>query len=115
VCIVKIKTLATALAVTAGLCLSVSANAAQPLDVDCDLLAATNDAVNDELDAQGVQFANLGQLVSLSILDEAVFDQLNALIELFSGGQISFDSASQAVSTNAACGLIPQLIDNIRD
>jgi hypothetical protein len=115
VCIVKIKSLATALAVTAGLCLSVSAHAAQPLDVDCDLLEATNDAVNDELDAAGVQFANLGQLVAAAILDEDVFNQLNALIEFFSGGEISFDSASQAVSTNAKCGLIPQLIDNIRD
>jgi hypothetical protein len=112
----RIKYFATALALTAGLLLSVSTvHAAMPLDVDCDLLAATNDAVNDELDALGVQFANLGQLVSLAILDADVFDQLNALIELFSGGEISFDSASQAVSTNAKCGLIPQLIDNIRD
>ena len=34
---------------------------------------------------------------------------------LFSGGEIVFDSASQLVTTNAKCGLIPQLIDNIRD
>ena len=50
-----------------------------------------------------------------AILDEDVFNQLSALIELFSGGQIVFTSASQAVSTNAKCGLIPQLIGNIRD
>jgi hypothetical protein len=106
----------TALAVTAGLLFSVStARAAHPLDVDCDLLAATNDAVNVFLDAQGVQFNNLGDLVSTSILDDAVFDQLSALVLLFSGGAIDFESASQAVSTNAKCGLIPQLIDNIRD
>jgi hypothetical protein len=106
----------TTLAVTVGLLLSVStANAANPLDVDCDLLAATNDAVNDFLDANDVQFNNLGDLVSSAIQDEAVFDQLNALILLFSGGQIEFTSASQAVSTNAKCGLVPQLIDNIRD
>jgi hypothetical protein len=112
----RIKYFATALALTAGLLLSVStAHAAQPLDVDCDLLEATNDDVNDELDAAGVQFANLGQLVSRAILDADVFDQLNALIVMFSGGEIDFDSASQAVSTNARCGLIPQLIDNIRD
>ena len=111
-----IKSLATALVVTTGLLFSVStAYAATPLDVDCDLLAATNDAVNVFLDGEGVQFSNLGDLVSSAILDEAVFDQLSALILLFSGGQIDFTSASQAVSTNAKCGLVPQLIDNIRD
>ncbi len=91
------------------------AHAAKPLNVDCDLLEATNDAVNDFLDSQGVQFDNLGDLVSSAIQDEEVFDQLSALILLFSGGEIEFTSASQAVSTNAKCGLIPQLIDNIRD
>ena len=90
-------------------------HAAKPLDVDCDLLAATNDAVNDFLDQEGIQFDNLGDLYSSAILDEDVFDQLNALIQLFSGGAIAFDSASQAINTNAKCGLTPQLIDNIRD
>jgi hypothetical protein len=71
--------------------------------------------VNDFLDGQGVQFNNLGDLVSSAILDEELFDQLSALILLFSGGEIDFTSASQAVSTNAKCGLIPQLIDNIQD
>ena len=112
-----IKSLATALAVTAGLLFSVStAHAARPLDVDCDLLAATNDDVNVFLDTMTtVQFDNLGDLVASAILDEDIFNDLNALITLFSGGAISFDSASQAVSTNARCGLIPQLIGNIRD
>ena len=104
------------LVVTAGLLMSVStAQAGGPLDVDCDLLEATNDAVNDFLDDQGIQFDNLGDLVSSGIQDEEVFDQLSALILLFSDGEIEFTSASQAVSTNAKCGLIPQLIDNIRD
>jgi hypothetical protein len=112
----RIKFFLTVLAVTSGLLLSVSAAyAARPLDVDCELLAATNDAVDDFLDAEGVQFNNLGDLISSAILDEELFDQLSALIQLFSGGQIDFTSASQAVSTNAKCGLIPQLIDNIRD
>jgi len=112
----RTRYLLTTLAVTAGLLLSVStANAKKPLDVDCDLLEATNDAVNDFLDIEGVQFNNLGDLISSSIQDEDVFDQLSALILLFSGGEIDFTSASQAVSTNAKCGLIPQLIDNIRD
>jgi len=103
--------------VTAGLLLSVStAQAEMPLDVDCDLLADTNEAVNFFLDNNtNIQFDNLGDLVSSSILDDDLFDDLNALITFFSAGVISFDSASQAVSTNARCGLIPQLIDNIRD
>ena len=112
-----IKSLATALAVTAGLLFSVStAHAARPLDVDCDLLADTNDDVNVFLDTMtDIQFDNLGDLVASAILDDDVFNDLNALITLFSGGAISFDSASQAVSTNAKCGLIEQLLDNIRD
>jgi hypothetical protein len=111
-----ITTFIVALAVTLGLLVSVpSAHAAGPLSVDCDLLAATNEAVNDFLDQQGVQFNNLGDLFASAILDDDVFDQLNALIELFSGGEISFESAPQAIATNARCGLIPQLIDNVRD
>jgi hypothetical protein len=113
---VTVKYITTALAVTVGLLIGVStAHAERPLDVDCDLLAATNDAVNDFLDAEGIQFNNLGDLMSSAILDEEVFDQLSALILLFSGGEIEFTSASQAAATNSRCGLIPQLIDNIRD
>ena len=112
----RTRYLLSTLAATAGLMLSFStAYATMPLDVDCDLLEATNGAVNDFLDSQGVQFDNLGDLVSSAIQDEELFDQLSALILLFSGGEIEFTSASQAVSTNAKCGLIPQLIDNVRD
>ena len=102
---------------TAGLLVSVSAaHAEQPLDVDCDLLAATNDDVNVFLDTMtNIEFDNLGDLVSSSILDDDLFNDLDALVTLFSGGAISFDSASQGASTNAKCGIIPQLIDNIRD
>ena len=115
-CDVTFKYLATALAVTIGLALSVStAHAGAPLDVDCDLLEATNDAVDDFLDDEGIQFSSLGDLVSSAIQDPAVFDQLRALILLFSGGQIDFTSASQAISTNAQCRLLPQLIGNIAD
>ena len=89
-----------------------AAHAAKPLDVDCDLLAATNDAVNDFLDSEGIQFDNLGDLISSAVLDDAVFGQLSDLILFFSGGAIEFDSASQVVSTNAKCGLVPQLVDN---
>jgi len=115
-CDVTIKRLATALAVTTGLLFTVStAQARAPLDVDCDLLEATNDAVNVFLDGEGVQFTNLGDLVSSAILDDAVFDLLSALVTFFSGGAINFDSASQAITTNARCGLIPQLIGNVND
>ncbi len=111
-----IKYLATALAVTTGLLFTVStAQATQPLDVDCDVLADTNDAVNDILDDAEIQFDNLGDLVSAAILDDEVFNLLHDLILVESGGTIDFESASQAISTNAECGLIPQLIDNIRD
>ena len=110
------KSLATVLAVTAALLFTVStAHAKKPLDVDCDLLAATNESVNIFLDGEGVQFDNLGDLVSAAILDDAVFALLHDLILFFSGGAIDFESASQAISTNAKCGLVPQLLDNIRD
>ncbi len=111
-----IKNLATALAVTTALLFTVStANAKKPLDVDCDLLAATIVAVDAFLDANSIEFDNLGDLVSSAILDDAVFDQLDALILFFSGGQIDFDSASQAVSTVARCRLMPLLIGEIGD
>lgn len=109
-------TFIAALVVMLGLIISVpSAYAVKPLEVNCDHLESTNDAVNVFLDGEGIQFNNIGDFVSFAILDEEVFDQLNALILLFSGGTIEFDSASQLVSTNSKCGLIPQLIGNIRD
>ncbi len=111
-----IKYLATALAVTTGLLFTVStAHAAKPLDVDCDLLADTNDAVNVILDDAEIQFDNLGDLVSAAILDDAVFALLHDLILFFSGGAIDFESATQAISTNAQCGLLNDLIDNVND
>ncbi len=103
-------------AVGAGLLVMGStARADQPLDVDCSALAATNECVNAILDGAGVQFQNLGQLVAAAILDEEVFEQLDGLILLCSGGTIDFESASQALSTNAKCGLVGQLLENIRD
>ena len=92
-----------------------AAQAGKPLDVDCELLAATYDAVNDFLDGEGVQFDNVGDLISSSIQDEELFDQLSALILFFSGGEIEFTSGTQAVATSAKCGLAPQVIDNIGD
>ena len=90
-------------------------HAKKPLDVDCDLLAATTMAVNDFLDGEGIQFDNLGDLLSAAILDEAVFDQLSALILFFSGGEIEFESASQGVATYGKCRLIPLLHESIAD
>jgi len=113
---VTIKTVTTALAVTAALLISVSTvHAAGPLDVDCDLLSAVTNDVNDFLDGQGIQFDSLGDLFSSAIRDSVLFDQLNSLVLLFSGGAIDFDSATQGISTYGKCGLIPQLFDNIRD
>ena len=88
-----IRYLLATLAATAGVLISVSStNAAMPLDVDCDLLEATNDSVNDFLDSEGVQFDNLGDLIASAIRDEEIFDQLSALILFFSGGEIDFTS-----------------------
>jgi hypothetical protein len=98
-----------------GLLASAPSAIAKPLDVDCDLLEATTDAVNDFLDEEGIQFSNVGDLFSSAIQDEAVFDQLSALVLLFSGGEIDFESPREAIATYGKCGLIPQLIDNIRD
>ena len=92
-----------------------AAHAAKPLDVDCDLLEATNDAINVFLDGEGVQFDNLGDFYSAAIQDDAVFALLHDLILFFSGGAIDFETASQAFSTIGKCGLTPQLLDNIRD
>ncbi len=111
-----IKSLATVLAVTAALLVGVStAQAKKPLDVDCDLLAATNEAVNVFLDGEGVEFDSVGDLFASAILDDAVFALLHDLILFFSGGAIDFQSASQAISTNGKCGLLPALIDNVND
>ena len=110
------KYVTTSLAVIACLLLGAStAHAGRPLDVDCDLLAATNDAVNDFLDGEGIQFASVGDLFSSAILDDAVFEQLSSLILFFSGGEIEFTSASQAITTNGRCGLLPQLLENVND
>jgi hypothetical protein len=112
-----IKLIMAPFALIAGLLLlgTSTAHAGRPLDVDCDLLAATNDAVNVFLDREGTQFSSVGDLFSSAILDDAVFEQLSALILLFSGGEIEFESASQGITTNGSCGLIRQLLDSVND
>lgn len=111
-----IKSVTTLLALIAALLLGTStAHAGKPLDVDCDLLAATNDAVNVFLDSEGIQFSSVGDLFSSAIQDNAVFQQLADLILFFSGGAIEFESATQAISTNASCGLLRDLIDDVND
>ena len=93
-----------------------SAYAKKPLDVDCDVLDATNTAVNDFLDAgSGLDYTNLGSLLVAAMDDPALFGNLSGLIWAFSGGQIQFTSASQLLTTNAKCGLVPSLLDDIRD
>ena len=106
----KTTILVSALAVTLGLLLSVPpAHAGRPLDVDCDVLESTLVCVDDILRANNVVFNSLGDLVSSAILDDAVFNQLQTLILLCSGGAIFFDSASQTVATTARCRLIQLL------
>ncbi len=111
-----IKCLVAALAVTAGLLFSVStADAKRPLDVDCDVLASAIICADPILDANNVAFDGVGDLFSSAILDDAVFAQLSSLILFCSDGEIDFDSASQAISTVASCGLLPLLNDEIDD
>jgi len=113
---VKIKYASTALALFAGVLLATStAQAGRPLDVDCDLLSSTNDAVNVFLDGEGIQFDSVGDLFSSAIVDDAVFELLRSLVLFFSGGDIDFQTASQAITTNAACGLLKDLINNVND
>jgi hypothetical protein len=113
---VTIRYLVTALAVTVGLLFSVStAHAKKPLDVDCDVLENAVMCADDILDANNVAFNSVGDLFASAILDDAVFEQLNSLILFCSAGEIDFDSASQAISTVASCGLIPLLNDEIGD
>ncbi len=113
-----IKSLAIALAVTVGLLFTVSTAHAKgkPLRVDCDLLADTISAVDNFIDTQTtIEFNSLGDLVATALLDDEEFALLNNVLLFVSDGAIGFDSASQAVSTIAKCGLTPLLIDEIRD
>jgi hypothetical protein len=110
------KYLATALAVTTGLLFSVSTvHAKRPLDVDCDVLASAIVCTGDILEANNVVFNSVGQLFSFAILDDAVFEVLQSVFLLCSGGAIDFNSSSQAISTVASCGLLRQLQDEISD
>ncbi len=70
--------------------------------------------MNDFLDGEGVQFNDLGDLVATAIVDDEVFEQPRDVVLFFSGGEIELESTPQGAATNARCGLIPQLIDNIR-
>ena len=61
----------TALFVSVGaivMLLASGAMAKKPLDVDCDVLASANVCADAILDANNVQFDNLGDLVSVAIL-----------------------------------------------
>ena len=108
--------LIVALVLTLGLLVSVpSANAGGPLNVDCDLFASSIVDADAILDANNVQFNNLGDLVSSAITNESIFNQLRDLILFTSGGQILFDSAAQTLSTAAKCGLVPLLIGEVAD
>ena len=98
------------------------AHAKKPLDVDCVVLAATLEAVDDVLDAAvldgtGTDFPNLGQLVSQSKKDSDLYDTLRFLVSTFSGGAINFaeNNPNEVVPTIAGCGQIPLLIELINN
>ena len=109
------KMMTKILLLVAALAFGPLASAHQPLDVDCDVLAATNDAVNTFLDGEGIQFNSLGDLFSSALMDEVLFNNLRDLVALFSGGTIVFETMTQLISTNGRCGLTTQLIDHVRD
>ena len=112
----RIRNLSIALAVMAGLLLSApTAHAKRPLNVDCDVLESAIIAADAILDANLVVFDSVGDLFSSAIVDPAVFQLLSDLIEFTSVGAILFDSASQAISTVASCGLLPLLNREIGD
>jgi hypothetical protein len=98
--------------------LPAAAQAAKPLDVDCDLMKATGDFLDDLFDQEEVGPTNLGQ--SLKVLN-ANWDDVGPLISnisyVLSGGtdRIDLESAIQANTTAAKCGLVKFSIDNIRD
>ncbi len=104
--------------VGAVMLLPTAAHADEPLDVDCDVLAATLVAVDAFLTAlpvSPIDVDSLGEFVSTLKKDPALFAAVNGLVVAFSGGTISFDAISQGVSTTAKCGLIPLLNELVKD
>ena len=92
-----------------------TAHANKPLDVDCDDLKTTLTTADVILDAGGIGFPNLGQLVSMSKKDPAQFAELSGLLFAVSGGTIDFQDAKEVVPTIAKCGLVPHLIGLINN
>ncbi len=72
-------------------------------------------ATDDFLEANGIGFDSVGDILSAAILDDATFVQLSTLISLFSGGAVNFASPSETISTIAQCGLMPLLVDQFGD
>lgn len=87
----------------------------KPLDVDCLDLEMTIIAVDDALDASGVEFKSLGQLLVAAKKDDMLFEDLSMLITLFSATDIVLETPSQTVTTIAKCGLVDLLNQNIKD
>ena len=95
-----------------------AAHAEKPLDVDCDVLAATLVAVDAFLEAlpvSPIKADSLGELLATFNGDPGLFAAFNGLIVAFSGGTISFDSRSQMLSTIGKCGLVPLLNELVTD
>ena len=95
------------------------ANAAAPLDVDCNVLGATLEAVDSGLGDAGVDFDNLGDLVSQAKKDEDLFELLRGAIFMISRdyfmNPILFTDPKEVVPTVAKCGLTPLLVRLVSD
>ena len=95
-----------------------AAQADKPSDVNCDVLGATLvalDAFLESLPVPPIEADSLGELLTTLKKDPPLFAAVNGLIVAFSGGTISFDSPSQALSTTAKCGHIPLLNELVKD
>lgn len=92
-----------------------AAEAQKPLSVDCSVLESSLVAADAILDGSGTSFASLGELVSTSKKNPALFGQLAGLLAFVSGGQVAFTDAREVVPTVAKCGLVPTLNALIAD
>lgn len=104
-----------------GLTVALEASAAPASN--CDTLKLAICAADNYLDAVGVQFPSLGNLVSTSLLDPTQFGMLNGLLVDGSDGVVNgvpgplapYSSVQSLISNIAACRLVPYLIAQIND
>jgi hypothetical protein len=88
---------------------------AKPLEgVDCEQIAATDVALFAFLtENTPIRFASLGDMISALHTDDALFTQMNGAfvgISAAFGDPISFESATEAITTHTSCRLNPLMI-----